>query len=159
MNDAQASDRVEFDSHLNFHINVQKELRRAKDRSYGARYISAKKDNTQGLGRTTDKSHRQSERSASNDSPTSHDTRRLSKKVSSPSSSQSGTLFIAMDDRSVPRTANWGARTPEAVRGLQKVLENYPIFPYGPNGPQLDSPLSTASDVSCQHCAAIFSNQ
>jgi hypothetical protein len=135
---------------------VQKELRRAKDRSYGARYVSAKKrDNAQGLVGTTEKSNRPSERSTSTDVLA----RRSSEKVSSHSSPQSDITFIAMDDRSIPRTANWSARTPEAVRGLQRVLENYPVLPYGPNGPQLDSQLSTASDVSCPHCTAIFSNR
>lgn len=152
-------DKEAFDSHLTYHLNVQKELRRPKDRSYGARYVSAKKKTaTQGPAASPEKKTGASEVSILKENANPHDATALSKTRSTASATESDTMVVAMDARSVPRKANWDMRSPEAVRGLQKVLDKYPIFPSTAEGPQLDTQLSTASDASCKHCSAIFSH-
>ncbi|KAF2019535.1 hypothetical protein BU24DRAFT_448012 [Aaosphaeria arxii CBS 175.79] len=124
------TDKVEFDEHVNHHTNVQTALSRAKHRTLGAVYISAKsKDNAEGLREASSINNKKSER------PASHDVPPL-----------------------LGHSENWAARTTEATGGLQRILESYPVVPYSANGPQLDGPMTTASDVSCKHCPAIFSN-
>ena len=153
-------DKAAFDTHLAYHLNVQKELRRPKDRSYGARYVSAKKKTA--AQESTASSEKKSEASAgsiSKDNADARDATSHSKTNSTTSAAAPIPVVVAMDARSVPRNANWEMRSPEAVRGLQKVLDKYPIFPSTPGGPQLDTQLSKASDVSCKHCSAIFSNR
>ena len=138
-------DKEAFDSHLTYHLNVQKELRRPKTA-------------TQGPAASPEKKTGASEVSILKENANPHDATALSKTRSTASATESDTMVVAMDARSVPRKANWDMRSPEAVRGLQKVLDKYPIFPSTAEGPQLDTRLSTASDASCKHCSAIFSH-
>lgn len=58
-------------------------------------------------------------------------------------------VMLCMDERAIPRTGDFSARTPEAQQMLRMLLQSFPA--YGNN-------TSIPPDFNCRNCKAIFSS-
>lgn len=65
------------------------------------------------------------------------------------SAAEKRSVMLCMDQRAIPRTGDFSARTPEAQQLLRMLLQSFPA--YGNNA-------SIPPDFNCRNCKAIFSS-